>query len=168
MPALRTRSEDIPLLLRHFLKTLGVEKIGLEDDALRFLESYEWPGNVRELRNLAERIAVMYRGDTIGESAIADLLKKSPAAFGGRRETADSGKNSALKPFFAPGPEILDSNLNTAKESFEKYYLEYQLSRNCGIISKTAEAIGIYPSNLHAKLRKYQITVPKSNKKEEQ
>jgi two-component system nitrogen regulation response regulator NtrX len=54
----------------------------------------------------------------------------------------------------------MDLNYNNAKESFEKYYLEFQLSKNNGIISRTAEAIGMYPSNLHTKLRKYHITIP--------
>jgi two-component system nitrogen regulation response regulator NtrX len=52
---------------------------------------------------------------------------------------------------------IVDLNYNNAKELFEKQYLEYQLARNDGVISRTAEAIGIYPSNLHAKLRKFGI-----------
>jgi two-component system nitrogen regulation response regulator NtrX len=50
-----------------------------------------------------------------------------------------------------------------AKDFFEKFYLEFQLLQNNGIISKTAEAIGIYPSNLHAKLRKLGITIPARN-----
>ncbi len=60
---------------------------------------------------------------------------------------------------------ILERNYNEAKDSFEKSYLEFQLSKNNGIITRTAEAIGIYPSNLHAKLRKYNITA--ANAKEE-
>jgi two-component system nitrogen regulation response regulator NtrX len=58
--------------------------------------------------------------------------------------------------------DINKSNFNEAKESFEKRYLEFHLFKNNGIISKTAEAIGIYPSNLHAKLRKHCISA--SNK----
>ena len=54
--------------------------------------------------------------------------------------------------------KLLEQNLNDAKESFEKRYLEFQFFKNNSIISKTAEAIGIYPSNLHAKLKKYGIT----------
>jgi two-component system nitrogen regulation response regulator NtrX len=53
--------------------------------------------------------------------------------------------------------DILSMNYNDAKDVFEKQYLEVQLARNDGVISRTAEAIGLYPSNLHAKLRKYGI-----------
>ena len=147
IPALRERSDDIPLLICHFLKHFDAERITLEDDALQFLSSYEWPGNVRELKNLAERIAVMYRGDSIVADAIGELLHKNPGGQAGGQ------KNAVVLP-----GGILDRNYNEAKESFEKYYLEFQLSKNGGIITRTAEAIGIYPSNLHTKLRRYNIT----------
>jgi two-component system nitrogen regulation response regulator NtrX len=167
MPALRERTEDIPLLLHHFLKTLGAEKINMESGAIKILESYEWPGNVRELRNLAERIAVMYQGSAIDENSIIDLLKKNPSVFGGKGQDAGLKKTGREKPLYTLPQDILDIGLNAAKESFEKSYLEYQFSKHHGILSKTAEAIGIYPSNLHAKLRKYRISVPNSNIKEE-
>jgi two-component system nitrogen regulation response regulator NtrX len=152
MPPLRARPEDIPLLLFHFLREIGGESfkegtLQFDDPALEILRTYHWPGNVREIRNLAERIVVMHSGGPIGEPAIRDLLQKHPASLG------DQQKASPELSF----SDIMDLNYNEAKESFEKRYLESQLSKNGGIISKTAEAIGIYPSNLHAKLRKYKI-----------
>jgi two-component system nitrogen regulation response regulator NtrX len=170
IPPLRERPEDIPLLLFYFLKTLGLENVDFDQGALGVLASYEWPGNVRELRNLAERITVMHRGGSIGSRVVMDLLQKNPEAFGGPglpgegpewRGPAPQGNYASPDPF----PGIMGLNYTNAKESFEKYYLEFQLSKNNGIISRTAEAIGIYPSNLHAKLRKYHISVP--NAKEE-
>jgi two-component system nitrogen regulation response regulator NtrX len=165
----------VPLLLFHFLKTLGVENAEFDNDALAFLSSHEWPGNVRELRNLAERITVMHRGGLIDGGSVMDLLRKNPEAFGGPRAEAPGGGGVKKAPAGqggsggsapqSPFPEIMDLNYNNAKESFEKYYLEFQLSKNHGIISRTAEAIGIYPSNLHAKLRKYRITI--ANEREE-
>jgi two-component system nitrogen regulation response regulator NtrX len=175
IPPLRERPEDVPLLLFHFLKTLGVENAEFDNDALAFLRSHEWPGNVRELRNLAERIAVMHRGGLINGGSVMDLLQKNPEAFGGPGAEAPAGRGMKKSPAGqrasgksvpqGPFPEIMDLNYNNAKESFEKYYLEFQLSKNHGIISRTAEAIGIYPSNLHAKLRKYRITT--ANEKED-
>jgi len=141
IPPLRERPEDIPLLLFHFLEKQGT-KLELEEEARELLVSYEWPGNVRELKNLAERIAVMYRGDTISGDAMRELLNKKD-----RQRNRES-----LLP-----DGILERNFNDARDCFEKCYLEFQLSRNGGIISRTAEAIGMYPSNLHSKLRKYNI-----------
>jgi len=143
VPPLRERPEDIPLLLCHFLKTLKRE-LALEADSIEILTSHDWPGNVRELKNLAERIAVMHQGDSITGEDLHKLLNKKPKKI---QNTAN------------PLPEgILERNYNDARDSFEKCYLEFQLSKNSGIISRTAEAIGMYPSNLHAKLRKYGIT----------
>jgi two-component system, NtrC family, nitrogen regulation response regulator NtrX len=144
IPPLRDRKEDITLLLYHFLKEQGIEKLRLEDDAMELLLSHDWPGNVRELKNIAERIAIMHTGDSINGQAMAGLLRMG-AGGGIVSET------SALVKSF------MEQSFNDAKESFERAYLEFQFSRNNGIISRTAEAIGIYPSNLHAKLKKYGI-----------
>jgi two-component system nitrogen regulation response regulator NtrX len=166
IPPLRERAEDIPLLLHHFLKEMGNGKTEFDPEALAFLTSYGWPGNVRELRNLAERIAVMHNGNRIDGKGLRDLLLKNPGAFGGspgNGETpaqpakADANVQAYTQAGAAPPADIMELNYNDAKEFFEKYYLEFQLSRNSGIISRTADAIGIYPSNLHAKVRKYQI-----------
>jgi two-component system nitrogen regulation response regulator NtrX len=165
IPSLRERPEDIPLLLFHFLKSLGVENANFDQQALGVLGAYEWPGNVRELRNLAERIAVMHQGGPINGKTVMDLLQKNPKAFGGAlKEKAENQAPPLPGNFTGAFPEIMGMNYNNAKESFEKYYLEYQLSRNNGIISRTAEAIGIYPSNLHAKLRKYHIKAIKEER----
>ena len=150
IPPLRERLEDIPLLLFHFLKQLKKE-ITPEAGALDVLASHDWPGNVRELKNLAERMAVMHSGDIISAEDIQKLLNK-------KQTNKKNGKQAEDRQL----PEnILELSYNEARDSFEKRYLEFQLSKNNGIISRTAEAIGIYPSNLHAKLRKYSITQTK-------
>jgi len=140
---LRERLEDIPILLMHFLKNLHRE-ITLEASALDILAAHDWPGNIRELKNLSERIAVMHGGDVITGDDLQKLLDK-------KIKNAQNTQNTLSE-------DIFEKNFNDAKESFEKYYLEFQLLKNNGIISRTAEAIGIYPSNLHAKLRKHCIT----------
>jgi two-component system nitrogen regulation response regulator NtrX len=151
-PPLRERKEDIPHLLCHFLKILGKE-VTLESGALELLAGHDWPGNVRELKNLAERIAVMHQGDSINGEDLGKLLNLREKK---QANTAQTGMEPALTS------NIFEQNYNEAKDNFEKYYLEYQLLKNNGIISRTAEAIGIYPSNLHAKIRKYGITAAKN------
>jgi two-component system nitrogen regulation response regulator NtrX len=152
MPPLRERSEDVPLLLNHFLKELGGKTMEFDGGAVNFLASYNWPGNIRELRNLAERIAVMYTGNHIGERELRNLLFKTPELSGGREGPRAAGTEERVFP-----QNIFEMKYNDAKDSFEKAYLEFQLSRNHGIISRAAEAIGVYPSNLHAKIRKFNI-----------
>jgi two-component system nitrogen regulation response regulator NtrX len=152
IPSLLERPEDVPLLLLHFLKEMDAGHIEMDAGAIGFLMSRNWPGTVRELKNLAERIVVMYGGDRIGAEELQNLVQKK-------------AENHEKIPNFGRSEDIQNKQLenimnlryNEAKNSFEKLYLEFQLGRNDGVISKTAEAIGIYPSNLHAKLRKYTI-----------
>jgi len=151
LPPLRERKPDIPVLLFNFLENFSSEKIEIDEPALALLNAYPWPGNIRELRNFAERLAIMYPGGRINEKIVADLLKIKLQSS----EPEASSPNGIL-----PAPswkDLLENNINLAKENFEKYYLEFHLLRNNGIIAKTAEAIGIYPSNLHAKIKKYGI-----------
>ena len=78
LPNLRERSEDIPLLARHFLaasaRQLGVEPKRLADEALQHLSRLEFKGNVRQLENLCHWLTVMAPGQVVD---IADL----PAEF---------------------------------------------------------------------------------------
>ena len=71
MPPLRTRPEDVPLLLEHYLKLFseenGVPPLTIEPGAMRHLQAYAWPGNVRELRNFVENAVVLRRGGKLTE-----------------------------------------------------------------------------------------------------
>jgi two-component system nitrogen regulation response regulator NtrX len=156
MPALKERKGDIPVLLFHFLKELNGVNYELTDEARDALLSYPWPGNIRELKNLAERIAVMWDDEHISLKAVRDLLRWDPseAEISPALSEAVSFAAETQSPFPSA---IFHLKYNDAKEMFEKYYLEFQLSQNNGVISRAAEAIGIYPSNLHVKLRKYKI-----------
>jgi transcriptional regulator with PAS, ATPase and Fis domain len=85
LPALRTRREDIPLLVEHFIHKFGAEngKPGLRiaPEALRPLMDYSWPGNVRELENVLERAVVLASGTMIGLDLIPDdVVGRSKAA----------------------------------------------------------------------------------------
>ncbi|MBB5401509.1 nitrogen regulation protein NR(I) [Paraburkholderia youngii] len=87
LPALRERSEDIPLLTRHFLqksaRDLGVEPKRVSDEALAYLASLPFPGNVRQLENLANWLTVMAPAQTI---EIKDLPPDLGPAHGGGSE----------------------------------------------------------------------------------
>ncbi len=80
IPPLRRRTEDIPLLVSHFL-TLFNRKYGrrierLTPEALDLLQSYLWPGNVRELRNVLERVYVETQAEVIGVRAFAEWVRE--------------------------------------------------------------------------------------------
>ncbi|MFQ5688820.1 MAG: sigma-54-dependent transcriptional regulator [Gemmatimonadota bacterium] len=81
LPPLRHRSEDIPLLVRHFVEryneVLGTAIEGLDAAAMRHLLSYPWPGNVRELENVIERAMVLAEQPTISPEQLPDNLLES-------------------------------------------------------------------------------------------
>jgi DNA-binding NtrC family response regulator len=85
IPPLRTRREDIPVLLEHFLSRYsdqhGIPLPIVEPEAMRAIVEYEWPGNVRQLKNAAERLIVRGSKSVI---TIADL----PSVVRGRRSGA--------------------------------------------------------------------------------
>jgi DNA-binding NtrC family response regulator len=70
IPPLRTRREDIPHLLRHFLARFGAEEnrtiTGITGEAMAHLSQLEWPGNIRQLENAVYRAVVMSEGDQLG------------------------------------------------------------------------------------------------------
>ncbi len=81
LPPLRERSEDIPDLVRHFLRKAeeeGLPTKRVDSEALDILRRYRWPGNVRELENLIRRLAVLHSGDSIPGTAVAAELKEPP------------------------------------------------------------------------------------------
>jgi transcriptional regulator with GAF, ATPase, and Fis domain len=87
LPPLREHAEDIPQLAHSFLQQLaersGVAAKGLARGAIDRLIGYSWPGNIRELRNVIERAAVVYSGDSVlreGDVVRALGVQGSPAA----------------------------------------------------------------------------------------
>ena len=78
LPSLRSRSEDIPPLVNHFLAKFSTENGKLvrqiSPEALRPLLDYAWPGNVRELENVMERAVVLSNGPVIGVELIPDHI----------------------------------------------------------------------------------------------
>jgi sigma-54 specific flagellar transcriptional regulator A len=75
-PALRDRTDDVPLLVDHFLAMFnaryGKAVRRLSPEAVRALQGYVWPGNVRELRNVLERVYVETQADVIGRNAFLE------------------------------------------------------------------------------------------------
>jgi two-component system nitrogen regulation response regulator NtrX len=162
IPPLRERREDILLLLFHFLqehsggakeakevKEAKEQQVQFDQSALEILQTYRWPGNVRELENLAKRIKVIHSGGPITGKILMKLLGQAPESGG------------AGHPELTGFREIIDLPYTEAKERFEKRYLEHQMEKYGGAVPKAAEAAGIYPSNLRAKLRKYGIKTPR-------
>ena len=80
-PPLRTRREDVPLLVDHFLGVYCAKnsrpRLTAPRDVLQLLTDYRWPGNVRELENVIERAVVLCRGDSLGVEDLPDTVREA-------------------------------------------------------------------------------------------
>jgi PAS domain S-box-containing protein len=139
VPPLRERSEDIPLLVKHFVPQLaaraGREVREVPAAVLRALAEYAWPGNVRELRNVLER-AVLQCTDGILRLPEALEVPSAPAV---PREEAP--RAATLK-------------------DFEKRHIEATLDRTQGRVSGpggAAELLGINPNTLRSRMKKLGV-----------
>jgi two-component system nitrogen regulation response regulator NtrX len=144
VPPLRERRDDIPVIAEYFLRKFrsGAEQklTRFNKAAMELLLDHEWPGNVRELKNFIERISIMADEEVITRDVVAFYL-------GERREERS---DPVLSEFEGMG-------LQEARDSFERRYLLQKLAANDNNVSRTAEQLGIYPSTLHAKIRKLGI-----------
>ena len=144
LPPLRQRSEDIPLLIDHFLVEACVQNNvphkEITPAALKVLQRYHWPGNIRELRNAVERVVILSTGKTIlegdVENVIADRAEKIP----------EGGAQAKTFQDF--------------KEQAEKQFLEQRLRENGWNISQTALELKMQRSNLYRKMEKYGLRPP--------
>ena len=81
LPPLRERADDIPLLVRHFLKRYSSGKpVVISDSALEAMVAYPWPGNVRELQNAVERMIVLNDGEQLDLCDLPIKLRSAPSA----------------------------------------------------------------------------------------
>jgi two-component system response regulator HydG len=137
LPPLRERQEDISLLADYFLsKQAGeVEPKKLSPKVLQILQEYLWPGNVRELENVIERAVVLTPGSSIKPDALPTRLREKPA-------------EPLVQDRPAPNPSL---------EIIERAYIEHVLNAEGGNKTKAAEVLGIDPSTLYRKIKRYDL-----------
>ena len=87
LPPLRERTEDIPVLVRHFVRTYasrhGKSITHVPDEVLTTLVRYGWPGNIRELQNFIERSVILTKGAEL-QAPVAELANKRGLIPGAR------------------------------------------------------------------------------------
>lgn len=182
LPPLRDRIEDIPLLVRHFLKggsynrlPDGTQRVkNLSREAMEMLAAYRWPGNVRELVNTIERAISFADGETIeardlpehvrdGAQHSASIRIPVSQGHGGGPSApmAGGGRPSTLTPAAAPSAESFESTFKEAKEkwvsSFERDYIVALLKKNHGNISHAARESDIDRKYFRKLMKKYDI-----------
>lgn len=134
LPPLRERKQDIPLLATHFLarfaEDTGLPAKRLDNEALKFLCSYDFPGNIRELKNLMERVNIYCDAPIITRRDLKPLLPPMRV-----------GKPKALKD---------------ALLEFEREYIDAAIRRNDGSMAEAAKELGVERSLLYKKVKRLE------------
>ncbi len=145
LPSLKDRSDDIPLLIRHFIDKythdpqLAGKVSGISPEAVRILCDYRWKGNVRELENVIERSVIFCNGDTITPADLPAQLRQNP-------------------------PTILDLDgipdgvgLAETLAAVEKRMIQKAMKLSDNVQTKAADLLGIGKSGLNQKLKKFNL-----------
>jgi DNA-binding NtrC family response regulator len=147
LPALRDRMEDIPLLVRRLLKTIGNNAIVVEEGrGLDRLRRHPWMGNVRELRNVLERGLLLAAPGATGIDQLP--LRLNPSMAGNRAARATPRIDLRL-----PYKEAKEVALGL----FEEEYLRGALARNGANLSRTARDVGLTRHHLRKLLRRHRL-----------
>ena len=153
MPPLRERKEDIPLLirgfLRHFCKANEKPLIDLTADAMDALLTYNWPGNVRELRTAIEHGVVMATGPKI-------TVRDFPMAV---RQAAGAALPRGISPAKAFGEKSSPLDIRET----EKKLIMQALAATNGNVTAAAKKLGISRRTLHRKINEMNATNSQAN-----
>jgi two-component system, NtrC family, nitrogen regulation response regulator NtrX len=148
VPPLRERREDLPELVAYFMAKYKPPALPaprtVSPEGMRILSGYPWPGNIRELKNFVERVNIMTEEPVITAASVKSFL----------------GAAAAVEPDGA-----LDAyrsmTLSDARDAFERDLIAAKLHETGGNISRAADALGVYASNLHSKMKKLKMTAEK-------
>ncbi len=138
LPPLRKRTDDISLLMHHFLKKFAgrlkkpIPEISPE--AMEVLKNYAWPGNVRELEHTIERILILEDTDLIRPRDLPSFITQRQGEF-----------------------QMFSEELFSLEE-LEKKYIRFVLRRTRGRKTKAAEILGINRKTLGLKVKKYGLS----------
>ncbi len=148
-PALRERSEDIPLLATHFLKKYN-DKLNkaiatISTEAMDILKKYNYPGNVRELENMIERTVALEAGSTILPESLPPMVNTS------------SGRKMASSHEIDVGDDGLD--LDKVVGQIEKELLVKAIHAAGGVKKKAAKLLKISFRSMRYRIEKYNLGV---------
>ena len=149
LPALRERTEDIPLLAEHFVlrfaEQMGKPVTGISGAAIAALKAYSWPGNIRELENAIERAVALETTPSILVESLPDAVRGSVAS----RPAAPPASEGAF-------PES-GIDLEQHVQHIEREYIAEALRRAGGVKVKAAEMLGMSFRSFRYYMKKYNL-----------
>ena len=148
IPPLRSRKDDLPLLVNHFMSLYSKEnhkKIkNVSDDTMNILMNYDWPGNVRELENIIERAVILDTDGLIGSDDLPELLVGNAMASFDTRIGSGAGPRGT-------------ASLKDALREPEKIYILQVMKETGWNKKKAARKLGVNRTTLYNKLKKYSL-----------
>jgi len=168
LPPLRERVEDIPDLVRHFLRKAedeGLPHKTLDNEALDTLRRHRWPGNVRELENLIRRLAVLQSGDTISAASVGAELKEPAKTFAadsgeGPQSLASSVEQYLTQYFLAQGDRLPPPGVyDRIVQEVERPLISICLAATRGNQIRAAQLLGLNRNTLRKKIRDLGLEV---------
>jgi len=179
IPPLRARREDIPHLLRHFLRRFGAEEnrtiTSITAPAMAHLSQLDWPGNIRQLENAVYRAVVMSDNDQLELSDFPSISAHSPAASDIHGEplivspaiqssapTMISGNEIPIAPLPVNGTLAMLTSAGEVRplEEMEGEIIRFALSHYRGQMSEVARRLKIGRSTLYRKLDDTAVREP--------
>ena len=148
MPALRDHREDVPDLVNFYLD-LFVDKEHLpyrkfSIGSLNTLRNHSWPGNIRELKNIVQRLLILNRDADISSEEVDQAISSQPSM-----------------PVSYP-ESLFTKSLRSARDQFEKAYLEFHLGKTHGNVTEVAKIAEVERTHLYRKLKSLGINPKQS------
>jgi len=172
LPALRARSEDIPEMVRHFIKLSvaeGLPEKTIDPSAMERLKTYRWPGNVRELENMVRRLMALYSQEIIRidviEAELADTSTPSTVSGDGADGLGASIEQHLVAYFAAHGGSLPSPGLyDRVLKELERPLVALTLQATNGNQVKAADVLGLNRNTLRKKIRDLDIPVVRGAK----
>ncbi|MEE9219558.1 MAG: sigma-54 dependent transcriptional regulator [Acidobacteriota bacterium] len=146
IPPLRERSEDVPLLVMHFIERFNRElrkhTRGFTPEAMERLVLYRWPGNVRELRNVVERAMILETKEMLGLEDLPAEVRDGPAPQG------DAVQGTASLTLLEPGYGL---------RKMEEEMVRQALQKTGGNQSRAASLLNVSRDALRYKMKKFGL-----------
>ncbi|WP_144395168.1 sigma-54 dependent transcriptional regulator [Pleionea sediminis] len=173
MPALRDRSDDIPLLVNELTTRLekhGRDSVRFSANAMASLMRHDWQGNVRELANLVERLCILFPYGVVDVNELPEkyqyldgLTPYEPPKLKEQIELQEQQEAESSSSSFISESQSLDIpeeglNLKEFMARLEIEYINKALDKEDWVVAKAAQSLGMRRTTLVEKMKKYDIS----------